>query len=228
MIKNIVVEVEERKDLGKNAAGRVRRTGRVPGIVYGLGLDPFPVAAESRRVEEILRLDTGRNTIFTLQLQGQDRSRAVMIKELTRDPVSEKLVHVDFVRVDLEKRIRVDVPIRVVGIAEGVKNEGGLMEFVQRTVEVECLPGSIPEALTVDVTALHVNQHVSVKDLVTPEGVEVLDEPEAIVAVVALPKAEVVAAPAEATEEAVAAPAEPEVAKKGKEAEEPEKKPSKV
>jgi large subunit ribosomal protein L25 len=221
MIQNIVVQVEERKSGGSNAAGRIRREGKVPGIVYGLGLDPFPVAVESRRVEEILHLETGRNTIFTLQLAGQDRSRAVMIRALQRDPVTDRMIHVDFVRVDLARKIRVQVPIRAVGVAEGVKNEGGLLEYVHRTVEVECLPGSIPEALEVDVTALHLNQNVSVADLKLAEGVDVLDDPETILVVVTAPREEE-AAPVEA---AAATTAEPEVIKKGKEAaEEGEKK----
>ena len=220
MNQNIVVKVEERKAGGSNAAGRIRREGKVPGIVYGLGLDPFPVAAEARRLEEILHLESGRNTIFTLQLAGQDRSRAVMIRDLQRDPVTDRMIHVDFVRVDLAKRIRVQVPVRAIGIAEGVKNEGGLLEYVHRTVEVECLPGSIPEALEVDVTALHLNQHASVADLKLAEGVDVLDEPSTILVVVAAPREEEVA-----PGEAAPATAEPEVIKKGKEAgEEAEKK----
>ena len=215
MIKNIVVEVNERTDLGKNASRRHRRNGDVPGVVYGLGRPPVSVAVGSRKIEHVLGLETGKNTIFTLSLAGQDRSRAVMIKALQRDPVTERLVHVDFVRVDLEREVTVGVPIRLVGIAEGVKNEGGIMEFVQRQVEVSCLPGDIPEHIDVDVSALHVNQHLAVKDLAVPAKVTIVDDAEAIVCVVAVPKVE----EAPVVEEAAAeAPAEPEVIKKGKEA----------
>jgi len=213
MIKNIVVEARERTDLGKNASGRLRRDGGVPGVVYGLDRPPFTVGVGARRIEEVLGLETGRNTIFTLALAGQDRSRAVMIKALQRDPVTERLVHVDFVRVDLAKAVRVAVPIRLIGIAEGVKSDGGLLEFVHRQVEVECLPSDIPEHLDLDVTALRLNQHLSVKDLPARERVTVLDDAEAIVCVVAVPKEE--AAPV--VEEAAATTAEPEVLKKGKE-----------
>ena len=215
MIKNIVVEVQERSDLGKNASGRLRRSGGVPGVLYGLGLPPFSVAVGSRRVEEVLALETGKNTIFMLALSGQDKTRAAMIKALQRDPVTERLVHVDFVRVDLDKAVRVSVPLRLVGVAEGVKNEGGLMEFVLRQVEVECLPASIPEHFDLDVTGLHVNQHLSVKDIPATANVAILDDPEAIVCVVAVPKEE--AAPV-VEEAAAATAAEPEVIKKGKEA----------
>jgi large subunit ribosomal protein L25 len=213
MSKDIVVEALERSDLGKNASRRLRKGGGVPGVVYGLDRAPFTVGVGERKIEEVLGLETGRNTIFTLSLKGQDRSRAVMIKALQRDPVTERLVHVDFVRVDLAKAVRVSVPIRVIGIAEGVKSDGGLLEFVLRQVEVQCLPADIPEHLDLDVSALRLNQHLSVKDLPVKERVTVLDDPEAIVCVVAVPKEE--AAPV--VEEVVAATAEPEVIKKGKE-----------
>jgi large subunit ribosomal protein L25 len=215
MNKNIVVEVEERAEIGKNSNRRLRKVGSVPGVVYGLDRPPFNVAVGARKIESVLALETGKNTIFTLALAGQDRSRAVMIKALQRDPVSELLVHVDFVRVDLERVVRVNVPVRLVGIAEGVRTEGGVMEFVHRLVEVECLPADIPEHIDVDVSALHVNQHLSVKDLALTERVKILDDPEDIVCVVAIPKEEEVVAPEAAAE---VAPAEPEVIKKGKEA----------
>jgi large subunit ribosomal protein L25 len=136
-----------------------------------------------------------------------------MIKALQRDPVTERLVHVDFVRVDLTRSVRVNVPVRLIGLAEGVKSDGGLLEFVLREVEVQCLPSDIPEHLDLDVTALRLNQHLSVKDLPVRERVTIMDDPEAIVCVVAVPKEE--AAPV--VEEAAATAAEPEVIKKGKE-----------
>jgi large subunit ribosomal protein L25 len=213
MSKNIVVEALERTDRGKNASRRLRKGGGVPGVVYGLDRPPFTVGVFARKIEEVLGLETGRNTIFTLALTGQDRSRAVMIKALQRDPVTERLVHVDFVRVDLARAVRVNVPIRLTGLAEGVKSDGGLLEFMLREVEVECLPADIPEHLDLDVTALRLNQHLSVKDLPARERVTVLAEPEAVICVVAVPKEE--AAPV--VEDVAATTAEPEVIKKGKE-----------
>ena len=213
MNKDIVVEAQERTDLGKNASRRLRKGGGVPGVVYGLDRPPFPVGIGARRIEEVLSLETGRNTIFTMSLTGQDRSRAVMIKALQRDPVTERLVHVDFVRVDLAKSVRVSVPLRLIGIAEGVKTEGGILEFVLRQVEVQCLPSDIPEHIDLDVSALHLNQHLSVKELPVRERVTILDDPDSIVCVVAVPKEE--AAPV--VEEAAVETAEPEVIKKGKE-----------
>lgn len=216
MEQNIVVEVQERSpaEKGKNAARRLRKVGNVPAIVYGLGLPPFPVAVNSKRIEEVLRLESGRNTIFTLALAGQDKSRAVMLKALQRDPVSERLVHVDFVRVDLTRRIRVSVPVRLIGVPEGVKTDGGLLEFITRQVEVECLPSDIPEHIDIDVSALRLNQHVSVSDLPKTERVDLLTDGDTVLCLVALPKAE----EAPVAEAAPEAAAEPEVIKKGKEA----------
>jgi large subunit ribosomal protein L25 len=194
MSNSIVVEAQERPELGKNANRRLRKVGGVPGVVYGLDRPPFPVGVGSRKIEEVLGLETGR-------------------KALQRDPVTERLIHVDFVRVDLARSVRVSVPIRLLGIAEGVKSDGGILEFVLRQVEVQCLPADIPEHLDVDVAALRLNQHLSVKDLPARDRVTVLDDPEAIVCVVAVPKEE--AAPV--VEEAAATAAEPELIKKGKE-----------
>jgi large subunit ribosomal protein L25 len=219
MSENVTLEVEPREQTGKNANRRLRRDKQVPGVVYGLDQPPFLVSVSPRKLGEILHLDSGRNTIFTLSLVGQDQTRAAMIKELQRDPVSEDFVHVDFIRLDLERKITVNVPVRLVDTPTGVKNEGGVLDFIHREVEVECLPKDIPEHVDVDVSGLHINQNVAVSDISVEEGVQILDEPETVIAVVVPPRAEAVAA-----EEEEAAPeeegAEPEVIKKGKEAEE--------
>jgi large subunit ribosomal protein L25 len=208
--KAVVLEVQPREQTGTNSCRRMRRQGLVPGNVYGLDRPPFKVAVNPRRIDDVLRLGSGVNTIFQLTLVGEQRTREAMIKELQRDPVSELPLHVDFIRVDPTKKIHVRVPVRLVGIPEGVKNEGAVLEFVQREVELECLPSEIPEHLDVDVSGLHVNQHVAVKDLRVAEGVRLLDDPEQILAVVATPRIE--EAPAEvaaaAAEGAAAAPTE--------------------
>ena len=194
--EQLVVSVDSREDRGKNACRRLRTTGKVPGNVYGMNLDSFAVSVESRRVEQILRLGSGRNTIFTLSLGDGKDSRAVMLRELQRDPVSERLVHVDFLRVDPTKTVHVQVPVRLVGIPEGVKNDGGVVDFVHRQVEVACLPSAIPDHLDVDISHLNINQNIAVKELAeVAAGVEILDDPDTILAVVASPRAEVVETP---------------------------------
>ena len=214
------VEVESRSERGKNEARRIRAQGRIPGNVYGMELAPYAISVDPRRVEEVLQLGSGRNTILRLSLAGGKESRDVMLRELQRDPVTDQLVHVDFVRVDRAKPVTVAVPVNLVGTPFGVKNEGGIMDFIQRQVEVSCLPFVIPEHLDVNVSELHLNQHVAVKDLHVGEGISVLDDPEAILAVVAPTRAEVAEEAAVAAEgEEEAAEGEPEVIGKGKEAE---------
>jgi len=210
-----VVEVQARTEHGKNASRRLRAVGLVPGNVYGLELAPFAVALPARRVSEVLRLASGQNTVLTLSMGEGTQKREVMIRELQRDPLSGHVVHVDFVRLDPNRKVHVRVPVRLIGLAEGVKNESGILDFVHREVEVACLPSAIPEHFDVDVSGLHVNQHISVSDLTVDEGVNVLDDPTTILAVVSITKAEAVAVE---TTEAVAA-AEPELVKKGKEGE---------
>lgn len=188
--ENIVLEVTSREETGKNANRRLRVRGAIPGIVYGLDREPFKVAVDPTRIEAVLRLESGANTIFSLTLKGEDKRRDAMIKDLQRDPVTEKALHVDFVRVDLTKAVQVRVPIVLTGVAEGVKTDGGVMDFVLREVLVECLPGNIPEHLDVDISDLHINQHVSLKDVVVGEGVTVLDDLAQIVAGVSAPRVE--------------------------------------
>ena len=214
--ENIVLEVESRTETGGSACGRMRREGRIPGNVYGLDRPPFKVSVNPRNIDDMLRLGSGVNTVFQLSLLGENKTREAMIKELQRDPVTEYPIHVDFIRVDPKKRIQVSVPIRLVGTPEGVKNDGGIVDFVNRVVHVECLPTLIPEHLDVDVSALHINQHVSVSDLSAPDEVLLLDDPEQIVAVIVAPRVEEVAAVEEEVADAVEGE-EPEGEAKGTE-----------
>lgn len=212
----IEIEVQPRTESGKNSCRRIRATDMVPGNVYGLNRPPFMVSVPPRRIEELLALGTGVNTIFSLRLPGESRTRDAMIKEMQRDPLTEKAIHIDFVRVDPDQALQVNVPIQLEGTPVGVKNEGGILDFVQREVQVECLPGDIPEYLSADVTELHVNQNISVRDLTIGENVRLIGDPEQIVAVVVAPRVEeepVAEAEAEVEGE------EPEVIAKGKESE---------
>jgi large subunit ribosomal protein L25 len=220
MIGNVQVEVDQRSDTGKNHCRRLRRAGKVPAVVYGLGRPPFPVAVEARKVEEVLRLESGRNTIFSLALSGEsDRKRAVMIREIQRDPLTERMLHLDFVRVDLEKPVTVSVPVHLVGTPEGVKNEGGVVDFVHRTVEVECLPANIPDRIDVDISALHINQNISVAEISEDAAYSILDPAETILAVVVPPRVEAEPTTAEEEAEAAEAAAGAEAPAEGKEGE---------
>ena len=217
-----VLEVAARSETGKNACRRIRAVGQVPGNVYGMDLPAFAITMDPRQIEDFLRVGSGRNTIFTLSASGGKETREVMIRELQRDPITERLWHVDFVRVDPKMTVRINVPVHLLGTPEGVKSEGGLIDFVHRTVAVSCLPSSIPEHFEVDVSELHIGQHVSVKDLEARGDFEILDDGEMIIAVVAAPRAEAEPAAEEEAEaeaegeEGEAAEGEPEAIKKGK------------
>lgn len=222
MMKEMLVDVNPRPDTGKNESRRLRASGKIPGVVYGGGRPVVPISVEHGRVLDILRSESGENTLFTLQLGGTDSKRVVMIRDYQRDPVKGRLLHVDFVRVDLTKPIEVMVPVHIVGVSVGVKVEGGLLDHVVREVSVSCLPADIPGALEIDVSEVHVGQHLSVRDIKVSDKVRILSDLDQTLLVVALPKAEEVAAPAAEGVPAEAAASEPEVIKKGKEASEDE------
>lgn len=220
-MKTIELTVERRATKGKNAARRTRANGKIPAVVYGAGRDTVPITVDARSLSDAFRGGAGENAIFLLKLQGSDQTRHAMIRDLQRDPLSRRPMHLDFVRVLMDTKIRVRVPVEVVGVAKGVKTDGGILDFVTREIEIECLPGNIPEHLPVDVTELSIGDALRVSDVPAPEGVEVVDDAEKVVLHVAHPAHEEVAAPPE-IEAAAEEPAEPEVLRKGKAATEEE------
>ena len=223
MRKDITVAAEVRASRGKNEAHRTRRAGMIPAVVYGAYKDAVSIAVNPREILKIVRSNTGYNTIFTLAVQGGE-STPVMVVDQQVDPIKGTLLHADFKRIDLTKRIRVAVPVHTSGEPAGVKVQGGLLEVVTRSIEIECLPDEIPESFTVDVTELLIGQSKRASDVALAGTIKLVSAPDTVIAhVVALrAEAEPVAAPeAAATPAAGAAPAaEPEVIKKGKKEEE--------
>lgn len=214
-MKEMVVDVTRREAIGKNVSRRLRRSGSIPAVLYGGGKEPVLLQVDPVRIESILRSESGVNTIFLLNLAGTDQRRHVMIREYQVDPLEGELLHADFLRIAMDETIEVEVPIRLQGESAGVKLDGGILEPVTRTVRVSCLPGDIPEHLDLDVSAMKINDHLSVADLPRTDKFQILSDPGLIVVVVAPPaKEEVVAAPG--AEAAAPAPSEPEVIKKGK------------
>ena len=214
-MKEVVVDVTRREAIGKNVSRRLRRSGSIPAVLYGGGKEPVLLQVDPGRIEQILRSESGVNTIFQLNLAGTDQRRHVMIREYQVDPLEGELLHADFLRIAMDTVIEVEVPIRLQGEAAGVKLDGGIMEPVTRTVRVSCLPGNIPENLVLDVSAMKINDHLSVADLAKSDKFQILSDPGLIVVVVAPPAKEEVAATPGA-EAAAPAPIEPEVIKKGK------------
>jgi large subunit ribosomal protein L25 len=212
-MKTIELNVENRSTTGKNEARRDREAGRVPAVVYGAGKPNVPISVNRKALSDVFREGAGENAIFLLKLAGSDQSRHAMIKEMQRDPVSRRPLHIDFVRVLMDVKITVKVPVEVVGIARGVKADAGILDVVTREIEIECLPGNIPAHLAIDVTDLGIGDAIRISQIPAVEGVVIVDNPEKVVVHVAHPTRE--EEPVAAAEGA-AEPAEPEVLKKGK------------
>ncbi len=224
MSRDITVTAEVRASRGKNEAHRTRRAGQIPAVLYGAYKDPVSIAVNPRDINRIIRGATGFNTIFNLAIAGGETT-PVMVVDQQVDPVKGNLLHADFKRIDLTKRIRVNVPVGTTGEAKGVKVQGGLLEVITRAIEIECLPDEIPEGFTVDVTELMIGQAKRASDVALTGSMKLISAPDTVIAhSVALRAEEEVAAPAEgaveAAPEAGAAAAEPEVIKKGKKEEE--------
>jgi large subunit ribosomal protein L25 len=213
-----VLEATTRTRFGKNEAGRLRREGRVPSVLYG-GVtgeggtpEALPISVDPKALLRILHSQSGANTIITLALGSE--SPKVMLKEFQLDPVSRHLLHADFYRVAMDKPITVTVPIMLRGEAPGVKQQGGLLDFVHREIEIECLPADIPEHIDVDVSELMLNQSIRLRDILGSMKWTPVSDADLMLVHVVAQKAE--AEPAAAEAEAAATPAEPEVIKKGK------------
>jgi large subunit ribosomal protein L25 len=214
----IVVAAEPRTETGKNVNRRLRAADRIPGVIYGgkAKADAQPVSVSPKEVLQILRSASGENTLFDIELKGTRRK--VILKEFQVQPVSGELLHADFFEVALDKLIEVKVHVELVGTPVGVKNQGGLLDFVTRELEIECLPTDIPDRFTVDVSGLELNKHLRVSDLEMPEKVRCLTDDDVVIAHVVVPRAAVAEAEeGEAAEGEAAAAAEPETDEKGDE-----------
>jgi large subunit ribosomal protein L25 len=223
----IVVSAQKRGETGKNVNRRLRRQDRIPGVVYGRQAAPVSVSVSPKEIGAILRSASGENTLFDLELEGSRRK--VILKEYQVEPLKGRLLHADFYEVALDQLLQVSVHVEVQGTPVGVKTQGGVLDFVTRELEIECLPTDIPEKITVDVSALEIGKHLRVSDLTLPAKLKVLTEPDVVIVHVVAPRAEEEVAPAAVAEAAPAeAGAEPEVIKKGKAtAEGEEEKPEK-
>ena len=216
------LQAQRRDGRGKNEARRLRVSGRIPAVVYGARKDGqvpegVPVAVDPKEVLRILHSESGANTLISLTLDGGD-SR-VMVRDYQRDPVTHQLLHADFYQLAMDRAIVVSVPIVVRGEPAGVKVQGGVLDFVTRDIQVQCLPTDIPERIDVDVSELMLHQSIRVRDLVADPKWKPVTDGDTMLVHVVMPKVEEVAAPAAdaAVAPVAAAPgAEPEVIKKGK------------
>ena len=216
MISQEVVEAQARAESsrGKNEARRVRAAGRVPGVLYGAKKATVAVTLDPKQITRILHSESGHNTIFDLQV-GNEKAK-VMIVDWQHDPMYGNLLHIDLKRIAMDEKIRVQVPIHLTGEAEGVKQQGGILDQVLREVEVECLPGDIPSHIDADITHLVFGTVLRVSDLPHAGKLKFLTDETQTVAHITSVKEEVVPTPEAVAEAAAAAPTEPEVIKKGK------------
>ena len=214
------LEAVKREGRGKNEANRLRASGKIPAVFYGPARDGkspegVAVSVDPKAVLRILHSDSGANTLINLKFEGLETR--VMVREYQLDPITHHLLHADFYQLAMDKAIVVTVPVVVKGEAKGVKQQGGLLDFVTRDIEVECLPTDIPENITVDVSELMLHESIRLRDLPVDPKWKAISEGDTMLVHIVMPKAE--EEPAAATAEAgavAAAPAEPEVIKKGK------------
>ncbi len=214
-MEKIILKAEARSATGKRVAKDLRAKGLIPANVYKQGKGAMSLQIVNNDLAEILRTKAGENVIITLKISGEGaaKDKTVLIKEIQREPIKDRILHVDFNEISLTEVLKVNVPLTSRGEPVGVKVDGGVLEHVMRELTVECLPTAIPGKIEIDVSELKIGDAIFVKNIKVPEDVKVLNDPELIVMIVKAPKIEV------PKEEVVAASEEPELIRKKKEEE---------
>lgn len=206
------ITAELRKDIGiKGTLKNLRKDGKIPAVLYGGNGPTIPLLIKEREILNILRTSNA-----VIKIKYGDKEDTVIVKDIQRHVVTEKLLHIDFQRILMTEKIKIKVPIKLIGEAYGVKVQSGLLEYSMREINVLCLPTKIPKEIEVDISELHIGSSIRIKDIHS-EGIEILDDPNQIVVSIVAAKEEV-KEPVAATE--VVGPAEPEVIGKGKKPEE--------
>ncbi|NIR44837.1 MAG: 50S ribosomal protein L25/general stress protein Ctc [Gemmatimonadetes bacterium] len=222
----VTLEAQLRTETGKGAARALRRSGFVPGVIYGHGEESRSCKIDAQELEKLLTSVPYESTVINLKVDGAKTPQQVLIREVQIHPYRSQVLHIDFLALHKGEKVRLDIPIRLLGAAPGVK-EGGVMEHLRHEVEVRTLPSDIPESLSVDVSHLMVGDQVTVADIVVPADVEILEEPTTAIAQVVPPTVHKVEEPEEeevleAEEEEGEEAEEPEVVGRGKPSEEEE------
>jgi large subunit ribosomal protein L25 len=210
------LQAEKRDGRGKNEARRLRASGRIPAVVYGTEKNKATeIAVDPKVLLRILHSESGVNTLIGLEGAGLATGGKVLVKEYQLDPIDHRLLHADFYAVAMDKKLTVTVPVVLKGEPKGVKQQGGIVDFVNREIEVECLPADIPEHIDIDISELMLHQGIRVRDLPQTDKWAPVSEPDTMIVHVVTLKAEEAPA-ADAAAAAGTTPAEPEVIKKGK------------
>jgi len=180
------LEVEKRETMGKGPAKKLRTGGKIPAVIYGQGEETVALTLDGKSFHTILHSHHGENVIFEIQIPGRKASLKAILREVQHQPVTGEILHVDFQHISMTEKITVQVPVSLVGTPEGVKNKGGILERILHELEVECLPGDIPEHIEVDISQLDVGDSIHVSDLAVTK-VKVLTDPERSIATVVPP-----------------------------------------
>lgn len=221
------IKGEKREVFGKNASRRLRRNGMIPVILYGAKDMNIPLTLNKKDVFQILRSESGENTVFEVSFNSETMN--AMIKDLQKNLVTDEIIHADLIQIALDKAIRVSIPVVTVGDAVGVKTEGGFVDFINREIEIECLPKDIPEQIEIDISELHLRQSFKVEEVVLPGEITMISDPETILFHIEEPAKEEEIEVEEEEEEVIGEEEEPEVIKKEKpEEEEKDKKKAKA
>jgi len=198
-MNEVVIEVQPRSAVGSAASRRLRRADLVPAVLYSGDRDSVAIQVPRKVLLDLFKQGGHENRIFMLALAGTDQRRHAMIRELTLDPLTNQVTHVDFQRILMDRKIRVRVHLELEGTPVGVKTDGGILDFVTRELEIECLPGNIPHEIKVDVSGLHINEHLEARQVTLPDGVTLLGDADRVIASVSharIEEAPVAAAPA--------------------------------
>ena len=218
----VSLSANSREGKGKGSARSLRSQGQIPAVIYGHGREPQALALNARDLDKMLSHIQAESTVIEVTVGGH--TAKTLIREIQRHPIKRQILHVDFQALVAGEKVTVSIPIVLVGIPEGVRLEGGVLEQPLREIEIEVDPSNIPDHVEYDVTNMVIGDSVHISDLKVPEGVEVQDDPETSVAVLAAPRAVIEETPAvaEAVEGEAGAVAEPEVIGRGKEDEDEE------
>src|SRR5438874_13088609 len=233
MAKQVKLKVERRDDTGRSAARKLKARGIVPAIIYGAKEKPQPLQTSARDINAMLSHASGENILVELQIAGEKSNRTALVQEIQHSPVGGAILHIDFHAISMDQAIQTDVPLEPIGVPEGVKTFGGLLEQSLRSLAIECLPRDLPDRITVDVSRLNIGDSIHVRDIQLPSGVTakvpvdltafsvmapvVEEEPVAVEAEAAAAGREVITEKKEEGEAAGAAPAAKEKAPKEKE-----------
>ncbi|RQW85102.1 MAG: 50S ribosomal protein L25 [Geobacter sp.] len=175
-----ILTIEARDSLGKNACRRLRVNAKIPAVVYGKGMESVAVSVDRKELESAIAGEGGINHLITLKGEGPLDGNVVIVADLTRHCLKDRMLHVDLHKINLQENVKVKVPVSITTIAKGIK-DGGIQDLVMHEIEIECLPGQIPEHVEVDVSGLEIGESLHVSDLILPSGLKVLDDPSATI-----------------------------------------------